>query len=414
VKMSVKVVGDKLTFRIEDTGAGIREEDLPKLFNAFEQADKSKNRSVVGTGLGLSITKAFVEMMGGEIKVESKYGHGTAFTVTVPVVEGNAENIRQTAGDGMVQAISAPDAKVLVTDDNGFNLKVASGLLGFMDIEAELAESGAKAIELIKQKDYDIVFMDHMMPGMDGVETVREIRKLGGKYDDLIIIALTANAISGARAMFLENGFNDFISKPIDANELHDIVQRHLPPDKIINGDDNNGRKTVSDKEAALRRKSILTFVKENERTSEQIAVALDSGDTKTAHRIAHTLKSSAGYLGKTALENAAASMELSLSADPPIYTPKQFDTIKKELEKALLEFMPIVEDAKSSKPSAVQISAEELAALLNEIKPLLEKDDFGATRYVDRLQCIAGLEEIASLIDDYDFTGALKKIESL
>jgi len=414
VKLSATAADDKLIFRIEDTGTGIHEEDLPKLFNAFEQVDKNKNRGVVGTGLGLSITRAFIEMMGGRISVESKYGHGTAFIVTVPLVKGNTENIRQIESNNMVRIISAPDARVLVTDDNGFNLKVASGLLGLMDIEAELADSGAMAIELVQQYDYDIVFMDHMMPEMDGVETVREIRNLGGKYEDMIIVALTANAISGARKMFLENGFDDFISKPIDPGELQDIVQKYLPPDIVHIRKNTDHRQAVSVKEAELRRKSILTFVKENKDTFESITNALNKGNITTAHRIAHTLKSSAGFLGKKALQDAAFSLEMSLHANPPSYTPEQLDAIKKELRKAILEFLPIVEEAESEKPEVVQIGAEELTALLDELKPLLEKGDFSATRYVQKLLGIAGMKEFAEMIDDYDFPGALKMIESL
>ena len=182
IKLTVTKNDEKLIFKIEDTGIGIQKQDLPKLFNAFEQADKAKNRSVVGTGLGLSISKAFVEMMNGGITVESEYGRGTAFTVTIPIVTGAAESIRKNEVENLEQALSAPDAGILITDDNEFNLKVASGLLGLMDIEAKTADSGRKAIELIRQNDYDIVFMDHMMPEMDGIKTVSEIRKMGGKY----------------------------------------------------------------------------------------------------------------------------------------------------------------------------------------------------------------------------------------
>jgi len=211
VRLSVTVSEDNLIFKIKDTGMGVRKEDLPKLFDAFEQVDKIKNRNITGTGLGLPICKSFVEMMGGEIDVESEYGNGTVFTVTVPVIKGSAENIRNDKSAIIDQIVSAPDAKILVTDDNEFNLKVASGFLNLMDIRPQTADSGYKAIELIKQNEYDIVFMDHMMPEMDGIETVREIRKLGGKYENLVIIALTANAVGNAHEMFLENGFTDFI-----------------------------------------------------------------------------------------------------------------------------------------------------------------------------------------------------------
>jgi len=322
------------------------------------------------------------------------------------------ENIRQNEAAMEAYAITAPDAKILITDDNEFNLKVASGLLSFMEIEAKTADSGFKAIELIEQNDYDIVFMDHMMPEMDGVETVHRIRKLGEKYEKLIIIALTANAVLGSREMFLENGFNDFISKPIDAEELQKIVQKYLPPDKIQKeaAKDEN-RQAVADKEEQLHRKAIITFVKENRNTFGNITGALDSGDTKTAHRIAHTLKSAAGYLGKKDLQEAAFSLEQSLGADPPKAKPQQLGDLKEGLEKALREFEPIAEEAEREKPAAVQIGAEELESLLAELRPLLEKGDFGAADYVEKLQGVAGMEELVELIDDFDFEGALQAL---
>ncbi|MCL2705730.1 MAG: ATP-binding protein [Spirochaetaceae bacterium] len=414
VKLSVKINGDKLIFKIEDTGAGIKKEDLPKLFRAFEQVDKTKNRFVMGTGLGLPICKSFVEMMDGEIGVESEYGFGSAFTVTIPIIKGNPENIQKVETNDKAQAIFAPEARILVTDDNEFNLKVACGLLNLMDIEAETADSGDKSIELIKKNDYDIVFMDHMMPEKDGIETVQEIRKLGGKYEKLIIIALTANAVSGAREMFLENNFNDFISKPIDANELNEIVKKHLPVNKICTESKSKGEKAQLDKQDELFSKAIITFVKENRVTMKKITDSLNSGDTKTAHRIAHTLKSSAGFLGKKALQEAAFSLEQSLHGDPAKYTPEQLAVIDKELEKALHEYEPLLKAAESEKPKAVQICAEELAVLFVKLRPLLEKGDFSAVSYVEKLQGIAGMEELAERIDDYDFENALKVLNTL
>jgi len=413
IKLTVKVDGEMLKFVIEDTGIGIHEEDLPKLFKAFEQLDKVKNRSVVGTGLGLSITKAFVEMMGGEVNVESEYGRGTAFTVSIPVVEGNPDNISTRVAGKKEHTISAPDAKILIVDDNGFNLKVASGLLSFMDIEAETADSGFKAIELVQQNDYDIVFMDHMMPEMDGVETVQRIRALGEKHAEQTIIALTANAVAGSREMFLANGLDDFISKPIDADELQDIVQRYLPEEKVKKVDKADAGE-ILDREEMLRRKAIITFVKENRNTFERITESLSSGDIKAAHRIAHTLKSSAGYLGKKELQEAAFSLEMSLKDEAAEYTPEQLSVIEKELSLAISEFEPLVEAAESEKPDSVQIDAEELKSLLAELKPLLEKGDFGAAGYAEKLEGVEGMKELAELLDDYDFEGALNVLSEL
>jgi response regulator RpfG family c-di-GMP phosphodiesterase len=248
-----------------------------------------------------------------------------------------------------------------------------------------------------------------MMPEMDGVETVRQIRKLRGKGENLIIVALTANAISGAREMFLKNGFNDFISKPINADELQEIIQKYLPPDKVRKEVKNENRQAVLDKEEQLRRKSIITFAKENHDTFAKITEALSSGDIKTAHRIAHTLKSIAGYLGKTELQEAARVLENALQNETADHTPHQLNTFEKELAAALLEFEPVLKEEESKKQGAVQIDAGELSSLLAELKPFLEKGDFGAADYVGKLQGIAGMEELAQRIDDYDFEGALK-----
>jgi HPt (histidine-containing phosphotransfer) domain-containing protein len=167
-------------------------------------------------------------------------------------------------------------------------------------------------------------------------------------------------------------------------------------------------------KEDELFRKSAVTFAKENKDTSSKINDALKSGDIKTAHRIAHTLKSSAGFLGKVDLQEAAFSLEQSLHGEPPEYTSDQLMVIKRELDKALHDFEPLLKEAELSKPDAVQISAEERAALFADIRPLLENADFDASDYVKKLQGIEGMAELAERIDDYDFEGALKALEAL
>jgi HPt (histidine-containing phosphotransfer) domain-containing protein len=214
--------------------------------------------------------------------------------------------------------------------------------------------------------------------------------------------------------MFFKSGFNDFLAKPIDSGKLREIILKYLPLDKVRIEDKPEGQPTASDKEAALRQKSIVTFVKENRDTFARVTHALDSGDTVTAHRIAHTLKSSAGYLNKTELSDAAASIELSLGAQPPVCTREQLTDLKYALEKALLEFEPIAKKAQEEKPQAVDVCADERAALLAQLKPLLENSDFGASEYADKLQGIAGMEELAERIDNYDFEGALEVLNSL
>ncbi|MCL2185981.1 MAG: ATP-binding protein [Treponema sp.] len=234
IRLKVSSLSDKLIFEIKDTGMGIKKETLPKLFDAFEQDRTEKNRHIVGTGLGLPISKAFIEMMDGSIMLDSEYEHGTVITVIIPLVPGSETDVKQERKKKTETTINAPSANILVVDDNEFNLKVAHGLLMLHGIDAKKALSGKEAINLVKENDFDIVFMDHMMPDMDGIEAAAEIRKLGDKQKTLPVIALTANAVQGAKEMFLLNGFNDFISKPIDMDKLTSLLLEWLPGEKIL------------------------------------------------------------------------------------------------------------------------------------------------------------------------------------
>jgi CheY-like chemotaxis protein/anti-sigma regulatory factor (Ser/Thr protein kinase) len=236
-----------LKTRIKDTGIGIKKEDIPKLFGVFQQFDVRKNRGIVGTGLGLAICKKLVDMMGGIVEVESEYGKGSAFTVLLPLVEGDAALLKadrlysvRKAGD-FVTAKENADVKVLVVDDMPENLTVASGFLALHNIKADTALSGSEALEKVKKTRYDLVFMDQMMPEMDGLDAARYIRELEEKTGDswfgkMPIIALSANAVQGAVEKFLEAGMNDSINKPIEAQTLNSKLTLWLPPEKIEHG----------------------------------------------------------------------------------------------------------------------------------------------------------------------------------
>ncbi|MCL1975276.1 MAG: ATP-binding protein [Firmicutes bacterium] len=234
VRLKVTASDNILLFEIKDTGIGIPKEQVARLFHAFEQAKTDKNRTIVGTGLGLAISKAFVEMMNGNIMLDSEYGQGTIITLMLPIVLGSDTQVKQQKSGVTKQTIYAPQAAILIVDDNEFNLKVAYGLLGLFKIEAKMANSGKKALAMVQTNDFDMIFMDHMMPEMDGIETTGEIRKMGEKFKSLPIIALTANAIQGVEEMFLANGFNGFVSKPIDLHELTAVLLKWLPPEKIM------------------------------------------------------------------------------------------------------------------------------------------------------------------------------------
>lgn len=227
-----------LTFRVEDTGCGIPKEDLEKIFEDFCQVDSKRNRSVEGTGLGLAIVKHLVELMGGTICVESDYGKGTTVSITIPqrIVDrrsiAEAPELSETEQEHS-KAFTAPDVKVLIVDDNLINRKVARGLLKMYAFDLAEAESGQEAIELVRQNRYDIIFMDHMMPVMDGIEAAEIIRRDCGENGAApAIIALTAKAMEGMREQFLNRGFQDFIPKPLDRRELGDLLARWVPEER--------------------------------------------------------------------------------------------------------------------------------------------------------------------------------------
>lgn len=226
---------ENLCFCVEDTGCGIKEEDLKHIFEDFKQVDARKNRSVEGTGLGLSITKHLVHLMGGTIHVESTYGAGSVFTVMIPQKIVDKRTLQEMPDipvkeENQPEMFTAKDYKVLVVDDNLINRKVAVGFLKSYEFDLAVAASGSEAIEMVNEKQFDLIFMDHMMPEMDGIEATGIIRKnCGGNGDSPVIIALTANAMEGVREKFLENGFQDFIPKPLDKKQLNQILSKWVP-----------------------------------------------------------------------------------------------------------------------------------------------------------------------------------------
>jgi signal transduction histidine kinase len=233
-----------ISFYVKDTGIGIREKDKVKLFSDYDQVDTSANREIEGTGLGLSITRKFVEMMDGEISVESEYGKGSIFYVHISqgfvtderVGKETVESLRNFHySDKKKQTqvkLVRPDlsyARVLVVDDFPTNLDVAAGMLRKYKIQVDCVTNGQDAVDLIAAGTpvYNAVFMDHMMPGMDGIEATVAIRAIEAQYaKNVPVIALTANAVAGNEKMFLDNGFNAFLPKPFNATILDTIVQK--------------------------------------------------------------------------------------------------------------------------------------------------------------------------------------------
>lgn len=232
-----------LHFEVEDTGIGIRKEDIAKLFDEFERFDLSKNNGIEGTGLGMSITNRLLQLMDSKLMLESEYGKGSIFSFDVKqkvLAEekiGNVgrEDAKSTKKNKGATRLIAPGAKVLVVDDKALNRKVFCNLLKKMEMSIDEADSGESCLKLAKETDYDIIFMDHMMPGMDGVETLHVLRKSSEMASNgSVVVALTANAISGAKEKYISEGFTDYLSKPIIPENLEAILRQYLMQCKEI------------------------------------------------------------------------------------------------------------------------------------------------------------------------------------
>ncbi|MBQ8177389.1 MAG: response regulator [Oscillospiraceae bacterium] len=223
-----------LHFSVKDTGIGIKEENIEKLYGEFQRIDELRNRNIEGTGLGMVIVCRLLNLMGSELHIESVYEQGSEFSFDLVQKITDAEPLgnfrteyKRDIPDSVNESFTAPDAKVLVIDDNRMNLKVFSNLLKNTQIQISEAESGMQCIDMVKSKQFDIIFLDHMMPGMDGIETLHALRK-DRLCEGVPVIMLTANAIAGDRERYINEGFDNFLSKPIDPDKLNKMVLYYL------------------------------------------------------------------------------------------------------------------------------------------------------------------------------------------
>ncbi|MDR1162428.1 MAG: PAS domain-containing protein [Candidatus Accumulibacter sp.] len=324
----------QLTFIVEDSGIGIKREDMPKLFDDFVRLDEKRTSGIEGTGLGLTIARSLCRVMDGDINVTSVYGVGSVFTAII------AQGVTAWTPMGQVSVAArrvttqrasfiAPEARVLIVDDFPSNLKVAEGLLALYRIKTDTSLSGKDGIRRIEENDYDLVFMDHMMPEMDGVETTAAIRARGGRFATLPIVALTANAVSGMKEMFLENGFNDFLSKPVEIPKLDSVLKTWIAEEKRLDAPDEEPESAadeyvfpeitgvdVADGIARIggSQSRYLTLL-ETFRRDAQDGFALlenppDDESLRAFTTLVHSLKSALATIGANALSQSAALLE--------------------------------------------------------------------------------------------------------
>ena len=346
-----------LIISVKDTGMGIRKEDMGKLFESFQRLDEEKNRNIEGTGLGMNITMSLLKLMDGEMKVESEYGQGSEFTVTIPqriVCDepvGNFEAIRKRREQNLAQkqqTFEAPEASVLVVDDYSLNLTVFKSLLKRTKMRITTADSGSRCLELVQKERYHIIFMDHMMPEMDGIETLHEIRKLSDSPNiDTPVIVLTANALSGAREGYLKEGFADFLTKPIDGDLLEQTTEKYLPKELVIRAKadrrQSKGESVKTDHEkylqygifienglshakgdAEMYLELVRMFIREREK-QEELNRFRSEQNMKDYAIWVHGLKGNARTLGAEQLADIAFEHEKQSKADNVEYVNRHF-----------------------------------------------------------------------------------------
>ena len=334
----------RLNISVSDTGRGIRQEDIGKLFTKFERVDLDKNSTIEGTGLGLAITKRLLDMMGGDITVESIYGVGSTFNITLPQRVISSEPIgdfktrfeKQSGGKKKHSDIfKAPAARILIVDDTRMNLVVATEFLRDTQIRIDTALSGNEAIEMAGSISYDVILMDQRMPGMDGVEAMHAIREQkDGANKDTPMICLTADAVIGAKERYISQGFTDYLSKPIDSLALEKMLRTYLPKEKIIiidnkddtipdSGDEFAHLAALFDGGIEVRKgirncggdekfyeAMLVEYYESAAEKKDLLCTYYDRADIKNYGVIAHAIKSTSATIGASKLSEKAARLE--------------------------------------------------------------------------------------------------------
>ena len=327
----------KILFSVKDTGIGVKPEDKDKLFSAFERLDEEKNSGIQGTGLGLDISRQFAELMEGSLTCESVYGQGSEFVFIVEqdIVDASpigafSEEVDEAMRGPYVPLFIAPDASVLVVDDNPMNLTVVKGLLKATEAFITTASSGEECLEKLNTGEYDVVFLDHLMPGMDGIETIGKIRE---KYPDLPVYAFTANSMPEGDDFYTSKGFNGYVTKPVDGLALEKVIRKHLSDEVVMESREQRAVNVNTDLPEDLlwlkdiKELSVDAGIKNNagadnfivslqmfydtiEENSAVIENAFEENDIRLLTIKAHALKTSARIIGAEALQKLALEIE--------------------------------------------------------------------------------------------------------
>jgi len=464
----LKKYSEKQGIRISviDSGIGIKPEDLEKLFNAFQQVDMKTNRSKEGTGLGLSISKRLIQLMGGEMNVRSEYGKGSCFYFDLPQ-ESTSE---QSCGEVYKAIFDAaqtnkyhqelknlplkgfldnkefaslfldkntggeyfyPDARILVVDDNQVNIQVAEGLLKKFNITPDYVLSGYDALKKLEHNSYDIIYMDHQMPGMDGIETMERIRQqenASGKHS--IIVALSANAVNGARENFIKKGFDDFVAKPVQRRDFAANLQKWLDPKlRQDNCTDNEVSSIPQDfvrpdsskinLEKAIEFtgdfdswfKAANLFSKTIEVKSQEMENYLENEDYKNYTIQVHSLKSSARIIGAEDLSEKAAELEklgnkIQSLTENLEYLKQEILEKHKIMDLLFLSYKEVLKDLSKGEASVElkTVSNDQIELLIQSLKEAAEQNNLNkAEDVVGQLKQLALPEDVKSILPELE-----------
>jgi len=404
-----------LVMEVIDTGKGIKPEDMEKLFGDFIQVDTEANKGIEGTGLGLAIAKNLAKAMGGDISVKSEYGKGSTFTVRLPQKILSFESLPEfnVTNSSLAVGFCTPKARVLVVDDIEVNLKVAEGLLAPYKMQVDSCLSGAEAIQAVKTTNYDLIFMDHMMPEMDGIEATKRIRE----FSNLPIIALTANAVSGTREIFLAKGFNDFISKPIDTIKLNAVLEKWIPKEKQEALKPETGDESHSNQK---NRQLLAAFYKDGMQKIGEIENSLKAGDYPLYTIYVHGLKSAAANMGETDLSEFAKALENAGKNKDYAYIKQYNNIFLAALQKYLNDIGKILQTY-NEEQSKNPIDIEVLKETLLKLKEALSVWDLDAIdKATDALQEFKyapdvgeGVENILRCIFRGEYDNAVVEVEN-
>jgi len=417
VKMSSAISNssdDKVTvyFEIKDSGIGMSAEQIDKIFESFMQADSSTTRNYGGTGLGLTIAKNIVHLMGGKLSVESAPGEGSAFSFEI-TFETTEETTGAVLEYNEVNTIEKPyfEGRILICEDNSMNQRVICDHLERVGLLSVVAENGKIGVEMVKERaqngqpPFDMIFMDIFMPVMDGIEASEKITALGTGTP---IVAMTANVMSGELENYKKCGIDDCVGKPFTTQELWRCLAKYLNPVRFSAVKDAGQNRENADLQKKLR----VKFVKDNQTTYAKIKKAVEAGDTALAHRLAHTLKSNAGQIGKNALQNAAAEAE-GLLKDEIIPATGLLDSLEAELDSVLAELRTASCES-GAEAEAGDLDAGRVLALFEKLEPMLENINPECVELAGEIRAVPGGERLARQIEDYNFESAARILAEL